>query len=318
MSDFGKVKVDQIRQALVLVGKDEETVNAIKGKADLTYEAIEAGLTADQILHPETITVEPEIEADFEGIELEDEVVETRESTEEEVEKEPEYGSIGWNDYVMSQFQSNELIDGAPTVVGLRRVAQELLGEIVFSAPVGMQVKHFEQPEFLPQASCTYQITIAWSKDVPLYVDLDNFEFPERTFGAVAGSCLSNTDRTFAIFPEAMAETRAEVRALRKALLLRTAAYEELSNEPSYDSIPMTVDDDNASISDIQLKAIPAKCDQLKVDLDKLIQHTLEVEVPLDKLTKGQGKKLMNVINRYQTSTEDSLDIPEEIKKVVE
>ena len=47
----------------------------------------------------------------------------------------PTIGSDDWHDYVMSHFKSNELIDGNPTCAGLRRVAEILLGEIMFSGP---------------------------------------------------------------------------------------------------------------------------------------------------------------------------------------
>ena len=42
----------------------------------------------------------------------------------------PEYGTKEWNDYVMSHFRKDELIDGNPICAGLRRVAAILLGTL--------------------------------------------------------------------------------------------------------------------------------------------------------------------------------------------
>ena len=40
-----------------------------------------------------------------------------------------------WNDYVLSLFEENELFDKMPLTNGLRRVAELLMGRIVFSGP---------------------------------------------------------------------------------------------------------------------------------------------------------------------------------------
>ena len=40
-----------------------------------------------------------------------------------------------WNDYVMSMFTDKEMYNGNPLVNGLRRVAEVVLGPIVYSGP---------------------------------------------------------------------------------------------------------------------------------------------------------------------------------------
>ena len=40
-----------------------------------------------------------------------------------------------WNDYVMSMFTEKEMYNGNPLVNGLRRVAEVVLGPIVYSGP---------------------------------------------------------------------------------------------------------------------------------------------------------------------------------------
>ena len=43
--------------------------------------------------------------------------------------------SPGWNDYVLSLFENNELFDGRPLCAGLRRVAELVLGPVASSRP---------------------------------------------------------------------------------------------------------------------------------------------------------------------------------------
>ena len=50
-------------------------------------------------------------------------------------EESPSTTDPGWNDYVMSKFTEKELYDGNPLVNGLRRVAELVIGPIVYSGP---------------------------------------------------------------------------------------------------------------------------------------------------------------------------------------
>ena len=52
----------------------------------------------------------------------------------------PQITSLEWNDYVMSLFEEDELIENRPLSAGLRRVSELVLGRIVSSGPV--QVFH--------------------------------------------------------------------------------------------------------------------------------------------------------------------------------
>jgi hypothetical protein len=60
----------------------------------------------------------------------------TNDTLEKERDNIPSYGSQEWHDYIMSKFETKELIDGNPTCAGLRRVAEDVLGSIVISRPV--------------------------------------------------------------------------------------------------------------------------------------------------------------------------------------
>lgn len=119
-------------------------------------------------------------------------------------------GSPNWSDYVISQFTQDELvsIEGKdyPNVAGLRRVAELLIGEIMFSHPV--QVWPFDDKR------ATVQYEVGFMNGL--------------TYGDVADVSSDNIDQFFFKFAVTTACTRAEARCLRKALKLRTCAAEEI------------------------------------------------------------------------------------------
>jgi len=135
----------------------------------------------------------------------------------------PSYLSPEWHDYVMTFFSQNELMDGNPTTAGLRRVAELLLGEIVSSKPI----ETFPVKENGPgRATVVYEVQFDW-KLVP--GDISSLTTGKiRTYADVADVWHGNTDLLFCSYAPATASTRAEGRALRKALKLRGVAAEEI------------------------------------------------------------------------------------------
>ena len=125
----------------------------------------------------------------------------------------PSIVSPEWNDYVMSLFENNELIEGRPVAAGLRRVAEMVIGNIISSGPI--QVFPPSDDKGIGRA------TVVWR------VEFSN----GASFSDVADCWEGNTDDTFCVYAVATAATRAEGRALRKALRLRTVAAEEVTKK---------------------------------------------------------------------------------------
>lgn len=137
----------------------------------------------------------------------------------------PDMTDPGWSEYVLSQFEQDELLEGNPTVDGLRRVTTRLLGPIVESRSHVIQAPN---PANDGRATVEHTIVIWWELD-----DRGDGIDKRRLFQDCADVYELNTNLEYARYATATAATRAEGRALRKALQLkRVVAAEEISDNP--------------------------------------------------------------------------------------
>lgn len=201
-----------------------------------------------------------------------------------------------WNDFVMSHFEEGELIDGKPMVDGLRRVAQVLLGKIISSGPTQV---------FPPQSESHHgRATVVFE------VIFDN----NTRFADVADVWEGNTDDTFCAFATATASTRAEARALRKALRLRTVSAEELTKKDTgsiVKGISKTAEtsgttsgdyDEKGRMTGPQTNFISVRCKELNIDARKLFSTVLgHKSARIDKQTASTA---IDTLNAYQQNTE--------------
>ena len=236
------------------------------------------------------------------------------ESIESEAEdtKEPEltmpaYGSREWNDYIMSKFEPHELIDGNPVCAGLRRVTEDVLGSIVSSRP--SQVWPSTDVNGPGRATVIFEVVINW---------MDSGEF--RTFAEVADVWHGNTDDLFCAHPVATASTRAEGRALRKALKVKCLAAEELAKKDIVSIVRQSVDQnvgvsgewkEESNISLPQVNFIDGKCKQLDIDVLNFINAGSEKYSSINEVSKKTASKMLATLNEYQTKTKN---VPEKIK----
>lgn len=231
-----------------------------------------------------------------------DDVEETK--TFKDEEQVIKYGDAGWNDFIMKQFTPDELYnDKHPTLNGMRRVTEKILGQVVTSEIVDLKssLDHTSNG----RAFCHYKIVI------------NNFLGSRhyRTFSGAAGAFDGNTDPIYAIYPEAIAEGRAEARAYRKALMLKNAAADEIKGmeKSSFESVIPSVKEEyneKEAMSSTQMVVIETKCNKLKINKDKLIE-SYKKDKNVSELTKADAIELTKLISSYQN---DSKNIPEEIK----
>lgn len=308
--NLSKMTADEIRNELVSNGyMTLEEANAIKGKSNLKvmYESLVSGEVQSEI---ENITDELNEEMPTETY-VDDQVVV------EEGPQIPSYASEEWQDYVLSQFTDDELVEGKyPTLPGLRRLTEALLGEIIDSGPVNVQYEHDGKHD-AGRATVTYNITIAWKVDLAPYIDIDK-DLPYRKFRAIGGAGPHNIqpeDSPFVNFPEAIAENRAEVRALRKALRLTACGIEELPDR-GFKGSKKTVDEEfeqGTKINDFQKKSLKILCERLNIDIDKFIDDFNSKKYKsIDEIERMVAGKMLRRLDEYQKDTES---IPESILK---
>lgn len=327
---FEKYSVAELRQMLVDNGvKTEEEAAELKGKSNLVYELKLAKIEPSEDEDAEVID-------NFESVEYvqhvpnddTDEIpsqIGGVESTEElQVEILPSHPE--WKEYVLSQFNDNEALEvngeKYPTLPGLRRVAELLLGDIVLSGVVDHKTTHPDPNSPLGACSVVYEIQIMWKLGMPDYLDL-NSQFPIKTFRGMAGANQNNIDGDFGLYPEAIAETRAEARALRKALSLSVVAYDELCNKKVEtvlaEKAPQkeVISDWNPEdmINDTQKTAINFKCDQLGIDVNKFINIGQKQYASLDNVSKGTAAAMIKELSSYGQNNPGSKEIPANILK---
>lgn len=203
----------------------------------------------------------------------------------------PDQTSVEYQDWVMGLFEDSELREGRPLVHGLRRVAQLVLGPLVASRPT--QIFPPTSGEELGRSTVVWEVVF---EDGKLFSD-------------VADCWEGNTDDAFVVFNTATAATRAESRALRKALGLKTAAAEEMTSKNTASvarsiSAKNNVDtegefDGGDRMTDPQANFIDSKAKQLDVNVELFFKEVFDLSVKR-KVDKRQASAAIEKLNEYQ------------------
>jgi hypothetical protein len=200
----------------------------------------------------------------------------------------------------MGLFSESEMVDGNPLVHGLRRVAELVIGPIVFSGPT--QVFPVQRDDHHGRATVVF--TVEFSSGMK--------------YSEVADCWEGNTDDTFCAYAVAIASTRAEARALRKALKIRAVAAEELTKKDTakivrdISSTKTSTDsdyNDQSRMSDAQLNFIDVKCKQLNINGQKLFKDIFSADIN-KKVSKKIASDIIDKLNDFQR---DKNLIPESI-----
>jgi hypothetical protein len=243
---------------------------------------------------------------DFESLFEEDssetisEKIDSEKQEEDVVEDEtPSVGSSEWTDYVMSKFDKSELIDGNPICAGLRRVTELVLGDIIESGPV--QVFPADDSNGPGRATVVFQVVIRCFDDIV------------RSYSEVADVWHGNTDDLFCAHPVATASTRAEGRALRKALKIRVLAAEELAKKDIVEIVQQSIKSLNQmnAITSQQIQFVDNFCSRFDINVIDFINMGEESYATVFDISKDKAAKMIKFLNQYQKS---DTEIPESIK----
>lgn len=197
--------------------------------------------------------------------------------------------SLEWNDYVLGLLSEDEKIDGNPTTDGLRRIFEIALDCTVIGAE--SFVTQSPSPENEKRATVTHSLTFILN-DANLTP-----EFKKRTVSGAADVYWGNCDKIYRNHPVAVAETRAEGRALRRALRLRkVVAAEELAknieDDPNGDNVNK-ISEQQINFIDVMAKRSNINVKELLLDLSvdstniKNISHDTAVSI-IRELSKHQ------------------------------
>ncbi len=269
------LSVKEIKQKLLDLGLDDREIAMLKSKDDLLSK-----LKDMEALELESLT-KSLLETEEQLAELE---------SEEEL-TEPEYGDPGWQEYVLSFFHENELYDNKyPTLNGMRRVSQKLLGDLEYSGIVSLNASMPDDNN--GRAYCTYELVFS-----------DFLGKGRRVFRASADAHQYNMNDTYCIYPVAIAENRSEVRAYRKALMLSVVGAEEMkdNNVTHFESI-LSNTGSNEKMTSMQELIIKTRSEPLNIDTSKILK---------DGMSKQEAANLIQLLNTYQSDTNK---IPQEIK----
>lgn len=198
---------------------------------------------------------------------------------------------LGWTDYVLELLSDDEKINGNPTTDGLRRIF-----EIAMNCTVTRSISEVCQtpdPNNGQRATVVHSITYVLKDMVP------DSPFNTITVNGAADVYWGNCDKVFRNHPVAVAETRAEGRALRRGLKLRkVVAAEELAEEIE------DIEGNNVSkISANQINFVDVLAKRLDISVIKLID---KLDITCDNIyniSHDDAIRIIRTINEYQQDT---------------
>lgn len=195
-------------------------------------------------------------------------------------DKNPRPEDPEWVDYVLDQLSDRELPDGNPTTDGLRRVTEKVFGTILKS-----DTQILEVPNRAYSGKVTAKHTlIIHRRDI-------NTPITISACVDVVGEKLPAPFNTHLV---ATACTKAEGKALRRALKIRVQTAEELRSE---DDLEM---DASGPINDQQITALKALCKRNDVNVAKFIKANSEKPKSIYDVKNIEGRLMINKLSGYQ------------------
>lgn len=211
------------------------------------------------------------------------------------VNKTPKIHDLEWTDYVLGLLSDDEKINGNPTTDGLRRIFEIALDCRLISS--NSSVVQSPSPDNEKRAtvihSLTYHLNHAGSETEGL-----NIVSVDGSADVYWGNC----DKVYRNHPVAVAETRAEGRALRRALRLRkVVAAEEIAKDiedhPDSNSVN--------KISNQQINFIDVLAQRLNINVIKLLESTGMKIDNIYSLTHETAVDIIRSLSKYQQNMSD-------------
>ena len=218
--------------------------------------------------------------------------------TEIDNKKIPTPNDIEWTDYVLSLLSDDEKISDNPTTDGLRRIF-----EVALNCTITESTSDVVQT---PDINNEKRATVVHSLTFFLNDGDEESPINYRVVSGAADVYWGNCDKIYRNHPVAVAETRAEGRALRRGLKLRkVVAAEELAKDiedhPDHDTV--------TKITNNQLNFMDVLAKRLDINMTKLLE---KLALPVDNLYNISYTDAVNVVTQltqYQQQNNVSEDI---------
>lgn len=207
---------------------------------------------------------------------------------------------LEWTDYVLGLLSDDEKINGNPTTDGLRRVFEIALKCRIIAS--NTNVIQSPSPDNEKRATVVHSIVYCLNDVNPDRPDLNNVSV-DGSADVYWGNC----DKVYRNHPVAVAETRAEGRALRRALKLRkVVAAEELAKDIEDHPDENTV----SKITNNQINFIDVLAKRLNINVSKLLESNALESKNIYILSHDNAVSVIRLLSQYQ---QDIGKIPEEI-----
>ena len=206
---------------------------------------------------------------------------------------------LEWTDYVLNLLSDDEKIMGNPTTDGLRRIFEIALNCVILDS--NSNVVQTPDVSNEKRATVVHKLTYSLKQPDP--------ERPDLNIRSVSGSAdvyWGNCDKIYRNHPVAVAETRAEGRALRRALKLRkVVAAEELAKDiedhPDHDTV--------TQITNNQINYMDVLSKRLNINMGKLLEELALSPNNIYNMSYNDAADVVNKLTKYQQQNNVSEDI---------
>lgn len=211
----------------------------------------------------------------------------------------PTPNDIEWTDYVLSLLGDDEKIAGNPTTDGLRRVFEIALDCTITDS--SSNVVQSPSPENEKRATVVHSLTFVLNREGATENPLNI-----RSVSGAADVYWGNCDKIYRNHPVAVAETRAEGRALRRGLKLRkVVAAEELAKDiedhPDHDTV--------TKITNNQLNFMDVLAKRMNISIEKLLDKLAISRENVYNISYSDAVGIIKNLTEYQQQNNVSEDI---------
>lgn len=212
----------------------------------------------------------------------------------------PSIHDLEWTDYVLSQLSEDEKIKGNPTTDGLRRIFEVVLDCKLISST--SNVVQSPNPDNEKRATVIHSLSYSLKPGGSDSADLNIYSV-DGSADVYWGNC----DKIYRNHPVAVAETRAEGRALRRALRLRkVVAAEEMANDIDDHPDANTVN----KITNNQINFMDVISQRLNINIIKLLENNKIDNKDIYGLSHDKAVDIIRLLSKYQANPSE---IPSEV-----